>query len=44
MTAAGKRAVKAADADAVMLRPFIIDDIEVILRQFLGEPPTTPGG
>ncbi len=41
-TAAGERAVKAADADAVLYKPFSIDDVEAILHRFLPPPPTSP--
>lgn len=42
MTAAGERAVKAANADAVLLKPFSLDDVEVLLDRFLGHPGDRP--
>lgn len=37
MTAAGMRQARAAGADALLLKPFNVDEVEAILRRFLGE-------
>jgi len=42
-TAAGERAVKAANADAVLFKPFSIDDVETILHRYLPLPPEASG-
>jgi CheY-like chemotaxis protein len=39
MSAAGPRQVAAAAADALLPKPFDIDDVEAILTRFLGPPP-----
>jgi CheY-like chemotaxis protein len=41
-TAAGERAVKAANPDAVLLKPFSIEEVEAILHRFLPPPPNDP--
>ena len=41
-TAAGVRAVEAANADAVLLKPFTIEDVEALLHRFLPPPPNDP--
>ncbi|HUY76757.1 MAG TPA: response regulator [Ktedonobacterales bacterium] len=38
-TAAGAHAIQAANADAVLLKPFSIDEVEAILHRFLPPPP-----
>jgi CheY-like chemotaxis protein len=40
MSAAGPRQVAAAAADALLPKPFDLDDVEAILSRFLGPPPT----
>lgn len=37
MTAAGMRQARIARADALLLKPFNVDEVEAILRRFLGE-------
>lgn len=39
MSAAGPRQVAAAAADALLPKPFDIDDVEALLSRFLGPPP-----
>jgi DNA-binding response OmpR family regulator len=36
MTAAGLRAARAVDADAILFKPFDLDDLEALLKRFLG--------
>ncbi|HLJ80540.1 MAG TPA: response regulator [Ktedonobacterales bacterium] len=36
MTAAGARQARAAGADALLLKPFNVDEVEAMLRRFLG--------
>lgn len=36
MTAAGMRQAQAAGADAILRKPFNVEDVEALLRQFLG--------
>lgn len=38
MTASGAQAAATADADAVLLKPFALDDLEALLRRILGLP------
>lgn len=38
MTAAGRRYAEAAGADAVLLKPFEIEEVEALLRRFLPTP------
>jgi DNA-binding response OmpR family regulator len=39
MTAAGTRQATEAGADAILLKPFDLQEVEALLRRFLGPPP-----
>ena len=41
MTAASGRRAEEAGADATLNKPFDLDEVEELLRQFLGEPPNS---
>jgi DNA-binding response OmpR family regulator len=40
MTAAGTRQATEAGADAILLKPFDLQEVEALLRRFLGPPPS----
>jgi CheY-like chemotaxis protein len=39
LSAAGLRRMRSAGADAILPKPFELDDLEQLLRRFLGQPP-----
>lgn len=42
LSAAGLRRMQNAGADAILPKPFELDDLEKLLRRFLGQPPNKP--
>jgi DNA-binding response OmpR family regulator len=44
ITAAGSRAARDAGADAILHKPFELNDLEALLRRFLGAPPRAADG
>lgn len=43
LSAAGLRRMRAAGADAILPKPFELDDLEKLLHRFLGHPPRQTG-